>query len=188
MDDQLNPAEKPGAPEFAWIAERRALSREMHDDIAHSILIMMGNLEQVELYQDTWGPAALRSFSVARETAVATVEKVRALAARLRDQEDGGHQDPAPRAGTGDLPVELCYVLREAIADALTHSQAQQVVVDVRQSPDRITAVVEADGAAGPNRSGWLRMSGPDFCRCTSGPHSSAGGCKSTPSSTGEPE
>lgn len=147
MDDQLNPAKPLDPPETAWIAERRALSREMHDDVAHSILILMSTLEHVELHQETWEPTARRSFSDAREIAAATLEKVRALASRLRQRDSGGHHDPAPRAGTVDVPAQLSYVLQEAVANALAHSNARQVVVDVQQSPGRVTAVVADDGS-----------------------------------------
>jgi len=61
MDDQVAPAEAPVTPEVKWRAERRALSREIHDEIAHSILVMMVSLERIELHQKTWEPAAASS-------------------------------------------------------------------------------------------------------------------------------
>lgn len=146
MDAQLNLADGPGAREAAWMAERRALSRQMHDDIAHSILVLMNTLEHVELHQDAWAPRARRSFSDAREIAAATLEKVRAVASGLRYREGDDHQDPAPLGGTGDVSAELSYVLQEAVSNALAHSQARHVVVDLQQSPDRITAVVADNG------------------------------------------
>lgn len=145
MDDQLAPAEAPVAPEVKWIAERRALSREIHDDIAHSILVMMVTLERVELHQNTWEPGARRLFLEVKERAAVTLEKVRGLAARLRDYADG-HQDLALPEESSDLCMELSYVLREAVVNALAHAEARQVQVDVEQSPGRITAVVEDDG------------------------------------------
>lgn len=147
MDDQPDPAQAPSIPKSEWIAERRAISRELHDDIAHSVLIMMGNLEHIELHQETWDPTARRLFSDARVIAAATLENIRALAGRLRNREVGGHQDLAPRRGANDLTTELSYVVREAVVNALVHSQARKVVVDVQHNTDRITAVVEDDGS-----------------------------------------
>jgi signal transduction histidine kinase len=145
MHDQLAPAETPGAPELTWRAERSALSREIHDDIAHSLLVMMIALDGIELHQGTWEPAAGRLFRDAREGAAPTLEKLRGLAARLRDHADG-HQDPTSPGESGDLPTELSYVLREAVVNAFAHAGARQVVVDIKQSPDRTIAIVEDDG------------------------------------------
>ncbi len=144
MNDQLARDEPPGAPELNWRAERRALSREMHDDIAHSILLMIGNLERIELHQDNWEPAARKLLLDVREVATATFEKVRGLASHLRDRADS--QDPALPRGSGDLSTQMSYVLREAIVNALAHAEARQVQVDVKQGLDAITAVVEDDG------------------------------------------
>jgi signal transduction histidine kinase len=145
MDEQLVPVEASAAQEVKWRAERRALSREIHDDIAHSILVMMVTLERVELHQNTWEPAASRLFQDVREVAAVALEKVRGLAARLRDHADD-HHDPALPEQSGELLTELSYVLREAVNNALAHARARQLQVDVKHSPGRITAVVKDDG------------------------------------------
>jgi signal transduction histidine kinase len=148
MDNQpTSPEASSDVTELTWMAERRALSRELHDDIAHSVLIVMAALDRVEMHQDTWEPTAWRRFSDAKEVAVTTLEKIRRLAGLLRRQGDDGRQVPAIKEGSGDLPTELSYVLREAVANALAHSQARQVVVDIHRSPDHITLVVEDDGS-----------------------------------------
>jgi two-component system, NarL family, sensor histidine kinase UhpB len=145
MDDQLAPCEAPRADEPRWRAECRALSREVHDDIAHLILVMMCTLERVEMHQGTWEPAASRLFRDVREVAAATLEKARGLAARLRNHADG-HQDTALCGESGDVPTELSYVLGEAVTNALAHAGARQIVIDVKERRDRIVAVVEDDG------------------------------------------
>jgi signal transduction histidine kinase len=145
MHDQLAVAQTPDDPVLAWGAERRALSREIHDDIAHSLLVMMIALDRIELHQDTWEPAACRLFRDARQEAATTLEKVRGLAARLREHADD-QQSPASHGKPGDMSRELAYVLREAVVNAFAHAGARQIVVDVEQSPDRTIVMVEDDG------------------------------------------
>jgi signal transduction histidine kinase len=145
MDDRLSAAAAtPGAPASGWSAERRAISRELHDDIAHSVLTMLSALERLEPHQDNW--AARRLITDAKQSASQTLEKVRELAARLRDPADPGHDAALCGDASADLSTELFFVLREAMHNALSHARARKVVVDVKHSPERITAVVEDDG------------------------------------------
>jgi signal transduction histidine kinase len=143
--DELTETEAPGGPESDWRAQRCALSREIHDDVAHSILVVLGALERVELHQETWHPAARRLFSDARAATVSTLEMVRDLAARLRDYPDD-HQGPVRYQAPADLRTELFCVLREAVLNALSHSRARRIVVDIERDSGRITAVVGDDG------------------------------------------
>lgn len=150
MHDPLASSGTPADPELTWRAERQALSREMHDDIAHCILVLMFALDGIELHQGTWEPVARRLLQDAREGAAATLEKVRGLSARLRSRPDG-QQCLAPHAGSGhggsgDSSAELFYVLREAVGNAFAHARARRVVIDVKQSQDQVTVTVEDDG------------------------------------------
>ncbi len=150
MHDSLASSETPADPELTWRAERQALSREIHDDIAHCILVLMFALDGIELHQGTWEPVARRLLQDAKEGAAAALEKVRGLSARLRSRTDS-QQCPAPNegsrhAGCCDPSTELFYVLREAVGNAVAHARARRVVIDVKQSQDQVTVTVEDDG------------------------------------------
>jgi signal transduction histidine kinase len=150
MAEQLPAAaESTDSPVSQWRTERHAISREIHDEIAHSLLALQCKLQLLGAHQDSWAPGAWRLFSDATSAAASTLEQLRGLAARLRDPADPDISDnaaTAPAAVPADAGEELFYVLREATLNALSHAHARSVVVDVQQSPGWLRMLVEDDG------------------------------------------
>lgn len=148
MNEQLVTSPEPAeGGTRRWAAERRAVSREMHDRVAHSILVVRSHLELLELHRCCRGPVPRELLRDAKRTAGDALEEVRGLAARLRVgadlEEEVFGADTAPE---GDAGNELFLVLSEAIRNALLHANAGRVTVDLRRGEKWITAVVEDDG------------------------------------------
>ncbi|MQA93630.1 MAG: hypothetical protein GEV11_02965 [Streptosporangiales bacterium] len=148
MNEQLVTSKESGeGGPRGWAAERRAVSREMHDRIAHSILVVQSDLELLELHRRAQGDVTSELLRDAKEAAARALEEVRGLAARLRVgadiEEEVCGADTVPEGGAGN---ELFFVLSEAIRNALLHANAGRVTVDLRRGEKWITAVVEDDG------------------------------------------
>lgn len=148
--------------------ERRRISRELHDRIAHTILVVFRNLELVEVYEQRDPAKARAKREAAKAAAHRALEATRDLCRELRE----------PLAGTGleaaladdvlavaepDVqatvsvrgdesllapPVrdELFLILREALRNAASHSGASRIAVDLSVAGDEVRAVVEDDG------------------------------------------
>jgi signal transduction histidine kinase len=149
--------------------ELRELSREVHDQIGHSVLIVLNDLELLELRGEVNGADAHESLYCAKRSALEAHERIRALAARLRVMAGHAQQtwsDPSVDSGKsreklGGWPDEswndaaddlsnvyrqLFLVLREAVHNAVTHARARRIAVDVRVSEGWINAVIEDNG------------------------------------------
>jgi signal transduction histidine kinase len=69
---------------FIGTEELRALSRDVHDRIAHSVLTVLNSLELVEMDREAAEPATRSRLAQAKRSTAETLEEVRRLAARLR--------------------------------------------------------------------------------------------------------
>ncbi|GGO03202.1 hypothetical protein GCM10010116_06310 [Microbispora rosea subsp. aerata] len=146
--------------------ELRALSREIHDEVAHAMLTVVTWLELAEMSGEVRGSTALKSLSFARQAAADALERLRHVAARLRTRAEHErhsrhdlplYDDRAPgrngaegmrgrAVGETDVYEQLRLVLREAVQNAVVHARARRITVDVRLEGEMIRAVVEDDG------------------------------------------
>ena len=148
--------------------ERRRVSRELHDRVAHSIMVAYRNLELYEMYESEDPQKARAKLELAKRTAQEALGATRDLSYELRasSAEEGleaalsDHLRANAPAGVevrisaeGDESLiapevrdELFLVLREALRNALAHSGAHSVTVELSTTQDRFEAAVEDDG------------------------------------------
>lgn len=170
-------------------AERRRSSREIHDRIGNRISLAIRHLDLYEIYRDRDPEAAATKIAGIRSVLEDLLESTRRLMSDLR------LETPVRRPGLalrrfvtvvdpsvavdvtvhGDeelIPTEhrdeLFVVLREALRNVFAHARASSATVAITVAADRVTAVVEDDGAGfdpegGQSRSG--RRSGLDSMR-----------------------
>jgi signal transduction histidine kinase len=148
--------------------ERRALSRELHDELGQAfsaIAMETGNLLDLD-----WSDAARARLEAVRDVAGKGVDATRNMSLLLRPSmlDDFGlvpalnwqARETARRTGmrvhltapeaAGDLPEEhktcIYRIVQEALNNAARHAQARNVQVTVRDEPDRIHVTVRDDG------------------------------------------
>lgn len=148
--------------------ERRRVSRELHDRVAHSIMVAYRNLEMYEMYESEDPQKARAKFELAKRTAQEALKVTRdlsyelrassaeegleaALSDHLRANAPGGVEVRVSAEGDESLIApevrdELFLVLREALRNALAHSGARKITVELSTTRDRFEAAVEDDG------------------------------------------
>jgi signal transduction histidine kinase len=147
--------------------ERRRVARELHDVVAHSVVLALQNLELFALHRDRNPQRAAAKLDTALHELHETVDTVRTLARDLhRSGAEEGLQG-ALRAYVESLPngpdtqvrfagdetdlpqairAELFLVLREAARNARAHAHATSVRLDVDVTPRRVRASVVDNG------------------------------------------
>lgn len=148
--------------------ERRRIGRELHDRVAHSIMVVFRSLELYEVYKDKEPPKAQTKLELAKKTAQDALDLTRRLSRELRisSAEEGLEVALSdllraivpPNIGSwvsakGDESLiapevrdELFLILREAIRNAVAHSGAESIKVETRTTESRFEASVEDDG------------------------------------------
>jgi signal transduction histidine kinase len=151
----------------AHAEQRRRLSRELHDQVAHTAAVALRDLELYEAYRLADHERAGARLSAAKAHLQEAIDTIRALSTRLRriDAHEGLQAalvrclaSAAPTVVTSvtvtgsesSLPVAVCdelfLVLREAIGNALGHAAPGTVAVEVRIGGARVDATVSDDG------------------------------------------
>ncbi len=148
--------------------ERRRIGRELHDRAAHSVGVVLQDLDLYEVYAATDPARAMPRIVTARAALREALDLIRGLATELRESavEVGGlakalgdyvatRVPPSIHATvsvTGDeqLPDDACeelyLVLREAIRNAVLHSGARTLEVTVTVTDAEVHASVRDDG------------------------------------------
>jgi signal transduction histidine kinase len=148
--------------------ERRRISRELHDRVAHSIMVAFRSLEIFEMYETKDPSKARAKLELAKSTTQEALELTRSLSRELRSTsaEEGlevalsellsvsvsqGIRSRVSMEGDESLIPhqvrdELFLILREGIRNAVTHSGASTIAVEVYITEDRVRAAVEDDG------------------------------------------
>jgi signal transduction histidine kinase len=148
--------------------ERRRISRELHDRVAHSIMVLFRNLELYELYQPQNPYKAQAKLDCAKKTAQETLRMTRNISSELRNSSAAGGlqialSDYLRSIVTPDMEVcgsiegdesliaaevrdELFLILREAVRNSVTHSGARKIAVEIRITRAWVRASVEDDG------------------------------------------
>ncbi|WP_083759908.1 sensor histidine kinase [Rubrobacter xylanophilus] len=148
--------------------ERRRLSRELHDRLAHSMALVAQSLELHEALAASDPAAARQRLRRAAEAARRSVEAARHLARELRGSEASQGLETALRnlleatvppevrtklsfAGDeGHMPDhvrdQLYMILREGIRNAVAHSGTEVLVLEVEVGPEEVRAAVTDHG------------------------------------------
>jgi PAS domain S-box-containing protein len=149
--------------------ERKRISRELHDRVAHTMGIVHQSLELYEAYRGGAPEAAENKLELAKRKAAEAMKDTRALSEALRSSDGAGEgleealsellSESVPPGMTHALGVEsdegavhaevreqLFLVLREAVRNVVSHSGASTLSVEVRTDRGRIVGVVEDDG------------------------------------------
>jgi signal transduction histidine kinase len=153
----------------SYADERRRISRELHDRVAHSIMVAFRSLELYEIYRGKAPSKAKAKLELAKSTTQEALELTRSLSRELRNTlaEEGletalsellsisvpqGIRSWVSVQGDESLIVpqvvrdELFLILREGIRNAVAHSRASTINVEVNITETQVKAAVEDDG------------------------------------------
>ena len=148
--------------------ERRRISRELHDRVAHSIMVAFRSLEIFEMYRTKDPLKAQVKLELAKGTTQEALQLTRSLSRELREMsaEEGLEVALSDLLSTsvpqsirsrvsvaGDETLippqvrdELFLIIRKGIRNAVTHSGAGTMTVGVNVTESHVRAVVEDDG------------------------------------------
>ena len=152
----------------AHLDERRRISRELHDEVAHSIMVAFRSLELCEVYRATAPSKAPSKLEVAKNTVQEALEHTRNLSRELRNfsMTEGleialsdllyasvsqGVRTSVSVEGdelllTSQVRGELFLILREGIRNALAHSRASTIAIEVDINKNRTRSTIEDNG------------------------------------------
>ncbi len=150
------------------LEERRRLSRELHDRLAHSVALVSQNLELFDALRESQPRWAEENLSRAGTGAREAIDTARELSQEMRHSDSGEGLklalDNLMRASippgisydsglAGDeslLPAavrdQLYLALREGIRNAIAHSGTDQLLVEVRISKEEVSASIVDHG------------------------------------------
>jgi len=166
----------------AHVDERRRISRELHDEVAHSIMVAFRSLELYELYRATAPSKAPPKLEVARRTVQEALERTRNLSKELRNFSvtEGLEIDLSDllctsvsqgvRASisvegdelflTPQVRGELFLILREGIRNTVTHSRASTIAIEVYINQNWARSTIEDNGRGFETRKETAQPSG----------------------------
>jgi signal transduction histidine kinase len=151
------------------VDERRRISRELHDRVAHSIMVAFRSLELYEVYRGKDRSKAQAKLELAKSTTHDALELTRSLSRELRSTSaeeglevalsellsisvpqgirswvlvEGDESLIAPQV----VRDELFLILREGVRNAVTHSVASTITVEVNITENEVKAAVEDNG------------------------------------------
>ena len=148
--------------------ERRRISRELHDRVAHAMAVAHQSLELHEALKQSDPEMARAKMGLAKETTIEAMNLTRNLAQELRGAEVQGSLSAAlsglleaavppglKRAVSveGDevlvpphVREQLFVILREGVRNAVSHSGAGRIDVGVHVFSEEVVGYVEDDG------------------------------------------
>jgi len=149
--------------------EQKQIGRELHDRVAHTMVLVHHSLQLHEVYEERGEPQkAAEKLELAKRMAEEAIEQTRDLSRALTSGEAAQGLEAelselffglVPPGLTHELSVEgdeeevpaevgeqLFLVLREAVRNAVFHSGAGKLSVEVRTDRERVVGVVEDDG------------------------------------------
>ena len=152
----------------AHAEERRRISRELHDRVAHDMALVHQSLELYGVLRKSDPERAASKIELARRTVKRTLDSTRNLSAELSEPDVRRGLEAAladllrdlvpPHVGvdfsvSGEealVPPEtrnqLFLILREAIRNAVTHSGCSRITVGLGFAPNKVVGSVEDDG------------------------------------------
>lgn len=148
--------------------ERRRIGRELHDRVAHSIVVVFRSLELYEMYKAQESSKAQEKLEFGKKMAQEALKSARDLSSELRHSsaEEGLEvalsehlriiappDVDALLSSKGDesfispeVRDELFLILREAVRNAVAHARAHKIRIELHTTEDRVRATVEDDG------------------------------------------
>ena len=148
--------------------ERRRISRELHDRVAHSIMVAFQSLELYAVYEAKDPSKAQARFNLAKSSTQEALELTRSLSRELRSTsaEEGLEAALADLLNIsvpqdiwswvsveGDESLlapqvrdQLFLILREGVRNAVTHADASVITIEVKINGNQVKAAVEDDG------------------------------------------
>jgi PAS domain S-box-containing protein len=162
-------------------AERQRISRELHDRVAHSMGVAHQSLQLYEALAKKDPARAESKLRTAKEMTKSALEQTRNLTMELRRSETENGLVPALRdlleiavpddviaelsASGGEAQLsdhqrgQLYLILREAVRNAVKHSDCHHIMVGLDVTPEEATGYVEDDGHGfGGNGEGGLGL------------------------------
>lgn len=150
------------------VEERQHFSRELHDRVAHAVALVSQNLELYEALRGESEAAAGEKLAQARDSAREAIEVARDLSQEMRHAGAGeslrlalgtlvndtlpqdmecsvsfeGDEEPLPP----HVRDQLYMVLREGVRNAVVHSRASGMEIEVEISGEEAVAAVADDG------------------------------------------
>src|SRR5215210_7642430 len=149
--------------------EQKQIGRELHDRVAHTMVLVHHSLQLHEVYEERGEPQkAAEKLELAKRMAEEAIGQTRDLSRALASGEAARGLEAAlsellsalvqpgmihelsvegdGEEAAAEVREQLFLVLREAVRNAVTHSGASKVSVEVRTDKERIVGVVEDDG------------------------------------------
>jgi signal transduction histidine kinase len=153
--------------------EGRRIGRELHDRVAHTMGVVHQSLLLYEAYRERDPEAAQQKLEIAKRMTSEAMKDTRDLSQALSLSEHEEEEEeleleaalsellrdfvPPEMEGnlivvgeegavSGEVREQLFLVLREAVRNTVSHSEASKVSVEVRTDEERIVGVVEDDG------------------------------------------
>jgi glucose-6-phosphate-specific signal transduction histidine kinase len=147
-------------------AERRRVSRDIHDLLGHELALIQQHLELFDLYLSDDPESAARWATAARERLRKTIDRLPWVIQDLRSsvlEQDlrSALLDYAATVGTSDVTVtvrgaqsmvpphmlgQAFLTVREALRNALTHADPKHVRIVLEIAPHELVARIEDDG------------------------------------------
>jgi signal transduction histidine kinase len=169
-------AAQAGLAEQARTQERNRIARELHDVIAHTLIVSQLHVTSARLAVENDPADAARALAEAERLGRESLAEVRRTVGLLRDDSSSG--DIAPLPGAGDLPslverfrtagadvtltvdgdagpvpattgLALYRIVQEALTNTVKHAAGWPVTVDVTVGSGRVSLVVESGGLPG---------------------------------------
>lgn len=152
----------------ARILEQRRIGRELHDRAAHLMVVVHQNLELHEALKERDPKRAAKKMELAKHMTGEAMETTRDLSLALRETESGGGlrsalaellQNTVPPEMSRELHTEgdeslvppnvreqVFLVVREAVRNAVSHSGASKVSVELGITANKIVGLVTDNG------------------------------------------
>jgi PAS domain S-box-containing protein len=164
--------------------ERKRISRELHDRVAHSMAVVHQSLELYEALKERDPDEAGHKLELARETTKTALHSTRDLSMTLLNEAKDGLAPAVSHLLSTAVPPDmqtevsvkgdeslvpqgtrnqLFSILREGVRNAVSHSGAGRITVALEITPEKISGSVEDDGRGfdprevAPHTSGGLK-------------------------------
>jgi signal transduction histidine kinase len=150
--------------------ERRAISRELHDEVGQSLgalLVEVGQLSKLVPSEDRVTQSQIAQIKSVAETAVKSIRDIALLLrppmlddlglvpalewqareiSRRSEMEVEVHSENVSEALGDETKVTIYRVVQEALNNAATHASAKNAKVTISQNSDKITVEITDDG------------------------------------------
>src|SRR5215210_1043873 len=159
------------ADEAAWHAralEQRRIARELHDRVAHLMVVVNQSLELYEALKERDPKRAAEKMELAKRMSNEAIETTRDLSLALRENESGSelrsalaemlqstvlpemahelHTEGDESSVPPNVREQLFLVVREAVRYAVSHSGASSVRVELKITANKIVGIVKDNG------------------------------------------